>query len=74
MPQGWEERVRSIITHVGSKQVPKVVNGITIPEIGDYSFASSDHIPVYRNLPGDYSWIESGAGNKQVVTGCEKKE
>ena len=27
-PQGWEERVRSIITCVGRKHVPKVVNGI----------------------------------------------
>ena len=74
LPQGWEERVRSIITHVGIRQVPKVVNGITISAIGNYSFASSDHIPVYRNLPGDYSWIESGSGNKQVVTGSEEKE
>ena len=51
------------------RQVQKSVNGITIPTIGDDSFANSDHITVYRDLPGDYSWIESGAGNNQVVTG-----
>ena len=53
-PQGWEERVRSIITRVGRSQVPKVFNSITIMEIGDYSFANSDHIPGYSYFPGNY--------------------
>ena len=75
LPQRWEERVQSIITRVGRMQVSKVVNDITIPEIGDDSFANSDHINVYRDFPGNYSWIESGAGNKQVVTvGAEKEQ
>ena len=59
---------------MGRRQVTKVVNGITITAIGDYSFAKSDHIPVYRDVPGNYSWIESVAGNKHVVTGGAKKE
>ena len=59
---------------MGKRQVPKVVNGIKITAIGDDSFANSDHIPVYRDFPGNYSWIESGAGNKQVVTGGSEKE
>ena len=54
---------------MGRRQVPKVVNGITIPAIGDDSFENSDHIPVYSDLPWHYSWIEGGACNKQVVTG-----
>ena len=58
---------------MGRRQVPKVVNGITIPAIGDDSFENSDHIPVYRDLPRNYSWIESGACNKQVVTGGAEK-
>ena len=55
LPQRWEERVRSIIARVGSRQVPKVVNGITIPAIGDDSFKSSYHITVYSDLTGNYS-------------------
>ena len=56
------------------RQVPKSVNGITIPRIGDDSFAKLYHIPVYRCFPGNYSWIESGACNKQVITGGAEKE
>ena len=60
---------------MGRRQVPKVVNGITIIAIRDNSFANSDYIPVYCDFPGNCSWIESGAGNKQVVTvGAEKEQ
>ena len=59
---------------MGRRQVPKVVNGTTIPAIGDDSFVNSDHIPFYHDLPGNYSWIDSGAGDKQVVTGDAEKE
>ena len=48
---------------MGGRQVPKFGNGITIPEIGDDPFSNSDHIPVYRDVTGNYSWIESGYGN-----------
>ena len=58
---------------MGRRQVKKVVNGITNPTIGDDSFEKSDHIPVYRGFSENYSWIESGDDNKQVVTvGAEK--
>ena len=58
---------------MGRRQVKKVVNGITNPTIGDDSFEKSDHIPVYRDFSENYSWIESGDDNKQVVTvGAEK--
>ena len=60
---------------MGRRQTQKVVNGITNPTIRDDSFAKSDHIPFYRDFPGNYSWIESGDGNKQVVTvGAEKEQ
>ena len=35
LSQGWEERVWIIITCVGMRHVPKVVNGTTINAIGD---------------------------------------
>ena len=35
LPQGWEERVQSIITRLDRRQVQKVVNGIAVPAIGD---------------------------------------
>ena len=74
LSQEWEERVRSIITGVGRRQVPTFVNGIKITAIGDDYSANSDHIPVSRDFTGNYSWIESGAGNKQVVTRGAEKE
>ena len=54
---------------MGRRQVPKVFNCITIPAIGDDSFANSDHISVYCDFPGNYSWIDIGSGNKHVVIG-----
>ena len=33
--QGWEEIFRSIITRMGKRQVPKVVNGTTVNAVGD---------------------------------------
>ena len=74
MTQGWEERDQSIIILVGRIQVPKVFNVIPISAIVDDSFAKSYNIPVYRGLPGNYSWIESGACNKQAVTEGTEKE
>ena len=46
--------ISSIITRVGRRQVPKVVNGITIPKIGYDSFEKSDNIP--RELFMDRRW------------------
>ena len=56
------------------RHVPKFVNSITITAIGDNSFANSDNIPVYRDFPGNYSWIKSCAGKNQVVTRGSEKE
>ena len=59
---------------MGRRQTQKVVNGITNPTIRDDSFAKSDHIPFYRDFPGNYSWIKSCAGKNQVVTRGSEKE
>ena len=74
LPRGWEGMVAAIITRVGRRQLARVVEGLHIPTIEDDSFANTDHIPVYRDMPGNYSWVEHGNGNKQVVTGGAEKE
>ena len=44
-----------------------------IPSIPDIQWCNIDHVPVYRNLPGNYSWGESGSGRRQVDTGGLEK-
>ena len=57
LPKGWEGMVAAIITRVGRRQLTRVVEGLHIPAIEDDSFANTDHIPVYRDMPGNYSWV-----------------
>ena len=74
LPKGWEGKVAEIITRVGRRQVSHLMEGLVIPAIQDDSFANTDHIPVYRDMPSNYSWVECGTGNKHVATGGAEKE
>ena len=66
--------VAAIITRVGRRQLARVLEGLHIPTIEDDSFANTDHIPLYCDMPGNYSWVESGSGNRLEVTGGAEKE
>ena len=52
----------------------KTINGQAILTVKDDFFANTNHVPVYRDLTGNYSWTELGSSNKQLATGDGKKE
>ena len=69
MPIGWEAKLEQIVTRVASLQVENLMeNGVLIPQVDDYHFSNTDHVPVYCDIPGNYSWEENNVGNIQAVT------
>ena len=55
-------------------QVPAVKDGVLIPVIGDDQIVNTDHVPVYHDLPENYSWGPINDGNTQIETGGTEKE
>ena len=43
--------------NVGNLQVPKIENGVCIPDVDGDAFVNTDPVPVYHDLPGNYSWV-----------------
>ena len=54
--------------------MPAVKYGLLIPSIGDDQLVNRYHVPVYRDLPGNYSWGPINYGNTQIATGGAEKE
>ena len=44
-------------------------NGVLIPPVDDDHFSNTYHVPVYRDMIGNYSWGEKNYLNVQVGTG-----
>ena len=55
-------------------QVPAVKDGVLIPAIGYDQLVNIYHVPVYRDLSGNYSWGPINDGNTQISTGGTDKE
>ena len=74
LPPNWEESSQQIFMCVANFQVPEVKDGVIIPAIGYGQLVNTDHVPVYRDLPGNYSWVPINDGNTQISTGGAEKE
>lgn len=74
LPQGWQEKAANISARVGRTQLETRVGNTIIPAIPDSAWCNTDHLPVYRDMPGNYSWGEKGSGRRQVQTGGAEKE
>ena len=74
LPQGWEAKVQQIITRVARHQVESRSGTTLIPAICDERMVNTDHVPVYRDMPGNYTWGERGSGGRQISTGGAEKE
>ena len=75
IPVGWEAKMEHILTRVSSLQVEKLMENVAlIPPVDDDQFSNTYHVPIYRDMPGNYSWGEKNAGNIQVGTGGGEKD
>ena len=74
LPPNWDESSQQIVMCVANLQVPAVKDGVLIPDIGDDQLVNTDHVPVYRDLPGNYSWGTINDGNIQIATGGAEKQ
>ena len=54
---------------VGKAQTNVVRDGVLIPDVHDDDFCNSDHIPVYIDLVGGYTWGENNLGGQKIGTG-----
>ena len=74
LPPNWEESSHQIVTRVANYQVPAVKDGVLIPAIEDDQLINTYHEPMYRDLPGNYSWGPINDGNTQIATSGAEKE
>ena len=65
---------QKIATRVANSQVPAVKDGVLIPDIGDDQLVNTDHLSVYHELSGNYSWRPIIGSNTQIATGGAEKE
>ena len=55
--------------HVSNLQLPRYENGVWIPAADDDAFLNTDHVPIYCDLIGNYSWFTKNDKNVQIATG-----
>ena len=48
--------------------------GVIIPAVPDERLCNTDHIPMYKEDVGKYSWSEKNSGGRQIRTGGAEKE
>ena len=49
-------------------------DGILVPAVPDDRLCNTDHIPMYKEDVGKYSWSEKNSGGSQIRTGGAEKE
>ena len=54
-------------------QVPALKDGVLIPAIEDDQLINTYHEPMYRELPGNYSWGPIIDGHTQIEKGGTDK-
>lgn len=81
LPPNWRELQESIQRRVAKSQVERKEGYLIIPAVPDERLANTDHIPMYRDMAGAYSWTKKGAGGGtkkkfrgQVATGGGEKD
>ena len=75
LPPDWQEKVNSIVRRVAKAQTDtKNDDGALVPAVPDDRFCNTDHIPMYKEDVGKYSWSEKNSGGRQIRTGGAEKE
>lgn len=81
LPSDWKEKQQRIIRSVAKSQTPRKEGHTVIPAVTDSRMANTDHVPMYRDMVGAYSWTKKGAGGRgkrslrgQIGTGGGEKD
>jgi hypothetical protein len=81
LPPNWKELHGSIVARVAKSQTPRKEGHLVIPHVPDEQMGNTDHIPMYRDMAGSYSWTKKGAGGGskkkfrgQLATGGGEKD
>ena len=69
LPSVWEKKICEIIHQVGKAQTPVNRDGVLIPAFCYDDLYHSNHIPVYMDLVGEYTWGEMNSGIWKIGTG-----
>ena len=62
LPPNWKELHGSIVTWVAKSQTPRKEGHLVIHHVPDEQMGNTDHIPMYRDMAGSYSWTKKGVG------------
>ena len=74
LPNNWEAECIKITNSISQiQQCHRNENGTLVPEVTDDNLCYSDHIPMYIDMPGNYSWGEMGSSGAQIATSGKEK-
>ena len=76
LPNNWERELVNMRGEVRAKQNPvKRADGILrIAGVKDDYFCNTDHVPIWYESVGNYSWGEKSSGRRHVRTGGKEKD
>ena len=76
LPNNWERELANTRGQVRAKQNPlKRADGtLRIAGVKDDYFCTTDHVPIWYESVGNYSWGENSSGRRHVRTGGKEKD
>ena len=74
LPKGLETKVAHIIARVANVQIAQQKHNIIVAPVKDDNMCNTDHVPLYIDMYGNYSWGENISGGRHIATGGKEKE
>ena len=76
LPANWEQALLDMHGKVRAKQQPQMrADGtVRIAGVTDAHFCNTDHVPVWYESVGNYSWGKKSGGRRHVRTGGKEKD
>jgi len=76
LPDNWEQALVDMRGKVRAKQQPvrRADGTVRIDGVKDAYFCNTDHVPVWYESVGNYSWGKKNSGRRHVRTGGKEKD
>ena len=76
LPDGWPEMAKDMCGKVAAKQKARTRpdGTVDIRGVRDVHWANTDHVPVWYESVGNYTWGKKGSGRRNAKTGGKEKE